>query len=443
MSVRVDDTVIAMAPKPSADYRSTLRRGYGSLLAVFIALFGWCAFAHIDSAVVAPGQISVETNRKTVQHLEGGIVGEILVRDGDVVKQGDVLLRLDQTRSAASAELYRKQQAIALALEARLLAQAGLRETLVFPPAVNELAGDPMVQSALTDNQRQFDSRRNTFLSASSVLESQSLQAQKDMNQAKSDKQTAEQQLASIQRELRPLEKLFEQGLVPLPRVTTLQRQEQQVAGASTKADIDLARATERVVEIDTKRKQLRQEYTQEAATAMQEVRKALSDVQQQLILARDTLKRVDIIAPVGGQVQQLRIFTVGGVLRPGDPILDIVPESAKLFIRAHVSPLDVDRVRPGMPVEVRLPQFQRFQSEVIRGTVRSISRDVLVDDVTHQPYYAMDADVDRSTIQEDINSKLVAGMTTDVIVPTGERTILQYFVSPILNRLAVSMRER
>ncbi|MEQ1611399.1 MAG: HlyD family type I secretion periplasmic adaptor subunit [Hyphomicrobiaceae bacterium] len=443
MSAKFDDTVIAMAPQPSADYQSTLRRGYGSLALILLVLFGVSFFARIDSGVVAAGAISVESNRKTVQHLEGGIVSEILVRDGDVVKQGDVLMRLDQTRSAASEELYRKQQAIALALEARLLAQVERRESLVFPPAVNTLASDPMVQSALVDNQRQFEGRRNTFISAMSVLESQALQAQKDMSQARSDKQTVEQQLASVQQELAPLEELLTRGLVPKTRVTTLQRQEQQLQGMSSKADIDLARSTERVVELESKQKQLRQEYSQEAATAIPEVRKTLSDLQQQLVIARDTLKRVDIFAPVAGTVQQLRIFTIGGVIRPGDPVVDIVPDSAKLVVKARVSPIDVDRVRPGMPVEIRLPQFQNYQSEVMRGEVRNISRDTLLDETNRQPYYAMEADVDRSSIPAEINSKLVAGMSTEVIVPTGERTLMQYLLSPLLNRLAVSMRER
>lgn len=443
MSAKFADTVIAMAPQPSADYQSTLRRGYGSLAVILLVLFGVSFFARIDSGVVAAGAISVESNRKTVQHLEGGIVSEILVRDGDVVKQGDVLMRLDQTRSAASEELYRKQQAIALALESRLLAQVERRESLVFPPAVNTVASDPMVQSALVDNQRQFEGRRSTFISAMSVLESQALQAQKDMSQARSDKQTVEQQLASVQQELAPLEELLTRGLVPKTRVTTLQRQEQQLQGMSSKADIDLARSTERVVELESKQKQLRQEYSQEAATAIPEVRKTLSDLQQQLVIARDTLKRVDIFAPVAGTVQQLRIFTIGGVIRPGDPVVDIVPDSAKLVVRARVSPIDVDRVRPGMPVEIRLPQFQNYQSEVMRGEVRNISRDTLLDETNRQPYYAMEADVDRSSIPADINSKLVAGMSTEVIVPTGERTLIQYLLSPLLNRLAVSMRER
>ncbi len=443
MIARSDDVVIATAPVPSADYRTTVRRGYGVIFGTLAVLTVCAAFARIDSAVVAPGAISIEANRKTVQHLEGGIVSEILVRDGDLVKQGDVILRLDPTRSAASEELYRKQQAIALALESRLQAQMNLRESLVYPPEVNALADDPMVRSAKLDNQRQFDSRRSTYLSATSVIESQIEQARKDMKQAQSDKQTAEQQLASIAKELPPLRRLLAQGLVPLPRVLTLERQEQQLQGASAKADIDLSRSRERVGEIETKQKQLRQEYSQEAASAIPDVRKTLSDVSQQLILARDTLKRIDIIAPVSGQVQQLRIFTIGGVVKPGDPVVDVVPASAKLVVRARVSPVDIDRLRPGLPVEVRMPQFQRFQSEIMRGEVRSISRDTLLDEVNRQPYYAMEIEADRASLPTEISEKLVAGMTTEVIVPTGERTVLQFLFSPMFNRLAAALRER
>ncbi len=443
MITRSDDVAIAAAPMPSADYGTTLRRGYGVIFGTLSVLTICAGFARIDSAVIAPGAISLEANRKTVQHLEGGIVSEILVRDGDLVKQGDVILRLDPTRSAASEELYRKQQAIALALESRLQAQLNLRESLVYPEAVNAFANDPMVRSAQLDNQRQFESRRNTYLSATSVLESQIEQARKDMNQAQSDKRTAGQQLTSIAKELPPLRKLLEQGLVPLPRVLTLERQEQQLQGQSSKADIDYARAKERVAEIETKQKQLRQEYSQEAASLIPDVRKTLSDVGQQLILARDTLKRIDIVAPVSGQVQQLRIFTIGGVVKPGDPVVDVVPASAKLVVRARVSPVDIDRLRPGLPVEVRLPQFQRFQSETMHGEVRSISRDTLPDETNRQPYYAMEVEADRASLPPDINEKLVAGMTTEVIVPTGERTVLQFLFSPMFNRLAVALRER
>ena len=301
MIAKSDDVVIATAPLPSADYATTLKRGYGVIFGTLTVLTLSAGFARIDSAVVAPGAISIEANRKTVQHLEGGIVSEILVRDGDLVRQGDVILRLDPTRSAASEELYRKQQAIAMALESRLQAQLNLRESLVYPEAVTAYANDPMVRAAQVDNQRQFESRRNTYLSATSVLESQIEQARKDMRQAESDKQTAGQQLASIDRELPLLRKLLEQGLVPLPRVLNLERQEQQLQGQSSKADIDFARAKERVSEIETKQKQLRQEYSQEAASAIPEVRKTLSDVGQQLVIARDMLKRIDIVAPVSG----------------------------------------------------------------------------------------------------------------------------------------------
>ncbi len=244
MSARAQDTVVTSAPIPSAEYARTLARGYTVIFGTLALLVGSAAVARLDSAVVAPGVIAVENNRKTVQHLEGGIVSEILVKDGDVVKQGDTILRLDETRSAASAELYRKQQAIALALEARLQAQLNLKPALVFPPEVEALTSDPTVQSALQDNRRQFEGRRSTFLSAIAVLESQIEQAKKDLSQARSDKVVGEQQLSSVQRELRPLEALLARGLVPLPRVTALQRQEQQLQGVLAKADIDLARST-------------------------------------------------------------------------------------------------------------------------------------------------------------------------------------------------------
>ena len=163
----------------------------------------------------------------------------------------------------------------------------------------------------------------------------------------------------------------------------------------------------------------------------------------QQIIIAQDTLHRVDIVAPVSGTVQQLRIFTRGGVIRPGDPILDIVPASAVMVVKAKIAPVDIDRVRIDRPVEIRLPQFQKYQSEVIRGLVKSVSQDTILDEAARMSYYAMEIVVDRSTIPAAIADRLSAGMTTDVIIPTGERTVLQYLVAPISDSLSKTFRER
>lgn len=439
-----NEALTVNAPVPSGEWKRTMLRGYGSIAVILVGLLLWSTIARLDAGVLAPGTIGVDSNIKTVQHLEGGIVGEILVRDGDVVHQGDVLLRLDPTRNSATTDALRKQEGIARMLEARMLAQREQREKLVVPSEVTAMSDDPTVAAAISDNTRQFESRMNTYMSASQVLQKQKEQIRSDADQARSDKYTAEQQLKTIARELPPLKELFERGLVPLPRITALERQQQQLEGVVAKADIDLARSVEKLAELDARSQQLRQEYVQEAANALPDIRKTLSDVTQQLLVATDALRRIDITAPVDGTVQQLRIFTVGGVLRPGDPILDIAPSSGTLVVRGRVSPIDIDRIRVGIPAIIQLPQFQRYRSETIRGSVKAISKDTLADDVRRdQRYYALEVQVDRSTVPKDIAEKLVAGMTVDVIVPTQARTVLQYMTAPVLNRLSLAMWER
>jgi HlyD family type I secretion membrane fusion protein len=408
-----------------------------------VILGSWAAVARLDAAAVAAGVISVESVRKTVQHLEGGMVREILVRNGASVKKGSVLLRLDPTRTDAAGETYRQQLAASLAIEARLTAQREGTETIQFPPEVTQLADQPYVQAVIADQQRQFKSRKDVLDASVGIIEAQINQAKQDIEQAKVERKTAEEQLKTIDVELPPLLELLPRGLVVVSRVTTLQRTQAQLRGVVDGAAVTIQKSTEKIGELRSQGLQLRQAYVQEAANQLPDVRKTIGDLRQQLVVAEDAAKRIDIIAPVSGKVQNMKIFTLGGVIRPGDAILDIVPADDTLVVQAKLSTYDIDRIAMGMNVEVRIPQFQTFQSQQMHGEVRTISSDTLMDEVTKQPYYAMEVAVDRSSIPTEINDKLTAGMNVDVIVPTDQRTVLQYLVSPIFNRFAKAMRER
>lgn len=435
------------APVPSTDWRVMLRAAAGVIVFTFVVLGGWSAVARLDSAVVADGAVAVESNRKTVQHLEGGIVREILVRDGDNVRQGDTLIRLDPTRNAAADLGYREQLAIANALQARLVAQRDMADRIELPSEVTSLKDDPLIVNAIHDNQSQFDNRRESLTRGTEVIEKQVAQAQDEIRQASLDQRTARQQIESINVELPNLRILLEKGLVALPRVTTLERQLIQVQGQLETAQISRTKATEKVGELQARIDQVKQDYRQEAANALPDVRKTISDARQQLVVANDALQRIEIKAPVTGTVQQLKMFTVGGVIRPGDPIMDIVPSADVLVVRAKVMPFDIDRIVAGDVVEVRVPQFVRFELKPIMGAVRSISRDSIQDTPGPtgqvQPYFAVEVAVDRASIPDEIRDRMSAGMTVDVIIRTQERTVLSYLVAPLRNRLAKSMRER
>lgn len=439
----MDRIELMPAPIAPSDWQKMLKIGFGVIFLTFFVFGGWAAVARLDSAVVAMGQISVESYRKTVQHLEGGIVREILVRDGDTVREGDVLVRLDPTRSEATDKTYRQQLALALALEARLLAQRDLKEGVTFPAEVMIFKDDPLIAVSIRDNQRQFETRREGLVRAIDVLEKQIGQANKEIEQTLVEQKSAQGQLDSIDQELPNLKALLEKGLVALPRVTALERQQIQTRGALENAKLNFAKGHEKIAELNARIAQLRQDYRQEAANALLEIRKTLGDASQQVIIAGDALRRVEIKAPVSGTVQQIRIFTVGGIIKPGDPIMDIVPSSDTLVVRAKIAPYDIDRVHAGLPVEVRIPQFTRWQIKPIEGSVRTVTRDALTDEVSRQPYFAVEVAVDRTTIQAEIDDKLTPGMTVDTVIRTEERTVLQFLIGPMFNRFATGMRER
>ncbi len=303
------------------------------------------------------------------------------------------------------------------------MAQRDMTDKINFPPEVTAFKDDPLLVNAIHDNQSQFDHRRESLLRGSEVIEQQLAQAKDEIRQADLDEKTAQQQIDSIGIELPNLKMLLDKGLVALPRVTTLERQLIQVQGQFEGAKISKAKAKEKVAEFQARVDQIKQDYRQEAANALPDVRKTISDAKQQLVIANDALQRIEIKAPVTGTVQQLKIFTVGGVIKPGDPILDIVPSSDTLVVRAKVLPIDVDRILTGESVEIRVPQFMKFELTPIVGSVRSISRDSIVDTATtagpSQPYFAVEVAVDRNSIPEDIRDRMIAGMTVDAIIRT------------------------
>ena len=441
----MDEQRIELLPAPpvSTDWRRMLLIGFAVVFFTFVVLGGWAATARLDAAVVATAKISVESNRKTVQHLEGGIVKEILVRDGDAVTEGDVLVRLDPTRSEATSRAYRQQLAIALALEARLAAQRDMLDKVAFPKEVLDMRGDPQVGVAVSDNQRQFENRRETLTRGIDVVERQMVQVRQEIEQSQVDVRSAQERLATINRELPNLRRLLERGLVPLPRVTALERELSLTQGALDNGRLAIDKGKAKIGEYQARIEQLRQEYRQEAANLLPDVQRTIGDARQQLVIASDALHRIDIKAPVTGTVQQMRIFTIGGVIRAGDPIVDIVPAADSLVVRAQITPYDRDRVRVGMPVEVRVPQFAKYQLAPITGQLHSVSQDSIADEATRQMYFAAEVVVDKASIPPELADKLTAGMQVDVVIPTEARTVLTYLMGPMLHNIALSMRER
>jgi HlyD family type I secretion membrane fusion protein len=431
------------APAPSTNWRTTLRFGYLVVLLGLGSFVAWASLFEIDSAALAPGVVAAESNRKTIQHLEGGIVKELLVRDGAQVKKDELLLRLDPLRVGTQGDLFKNQLAILLAQEARLVAEYEERDTLEFPDEVTARSAEPSVAPVISDQRRLFEARRDALARNTEIAETQLEQARKEIEQVEVEIATSKNTLAQIDEELDSLRPLLKRKLVPTTRVAPLERERLQLLGTADNGKIQIVKLKERVDEFALKRDQVVQTYREEASAGLVDVRKQISDVRQEIVLADDGIKRAEIRAPIDGTVQQLRIFTVGGVIRPGEPILDIAPVNEELLIQSRVNPNDADRVAAGMGVEIKFPSFNYWGEQVIRGTVRSISQDRIVDEESGESFFAAQIVVDRSTVPSEISDRLIAGLSAEVIVATGKRTVANYLLRPLYERFDRSLRER
>lgn len=427
----------------SGDWQALTRIGYIFVAGVLGVTLVWALLVRLDGGAVAHGVVSVESSRKTVQHLEGGIVREILVRDGDFVQRDSVLVRLDPTRIDSTNELYRTQLATVLAQEARLIAEREMKDAVDFPAEITAIESVPAVARAIDDQTRQFKVRRDNLMQAIQVAEAQIAQATKEAQQNDIDNATSRAIQATAAKELDAVQYLYDKNLVALPRLTALQREKARVEGVIASTEAGKIRLQEKIRELTGRRDKLTQDYRQDAAGRLGDLQKSITELRSQVIVAGDSQRRIDVRAPSTGVVQQMRIFTVGGVIRPGDPIMDIVPTSDDLVIRAKVSPLDIDRVQADQEAEVRFPSFRALGLPVIRGKITAISRDRLVDDVTKDAYFDAQINIGRKDLPDSIAPKLSAGMPAEIVITTGERNVFDYLISPLVERFHTSMRER
>jgi HlyD family type I secretion membrane fusion protein len=417
--------------------------GYAIIILTFGVGGGWSVAAKIDAAVVAQGVVMVESNRKTVQHLEGGIVSQILVREGQYVREGQVLFRLDTTQSRANFETQQNQLDANLVLEARLIAERDGLDDVAIPDELRDRANSPFQAKIVADQQKQFAERRASLIGQIGILEKKVLEYKTEIDGVSRERASAQSQVGFIERELEGVKSLLERNLVPLTRYLSLEREKARLEGTIGRATADLGKAENGIAEANLQIGQLRQKFLEEVSASITDARQKVSDLREKLAIASDVFRRSEIPAPRSGVIQNLHVFTIGGVIRAGEPLAEIAPDLEELIVRAHVSPLDIDRVAPGMAAEVRFSGFHTTVLPLILGRVDSISRDRLVDDQNKQPYFLAQIVVDESTFPAEIKNHLIAGMSAEVLLPTGERTVLSYLTRPLYERVLKSMRER
>jgi len=429
--------------EPTTEWRKFALAGYGLIFLTFGVAGGWAAVAKLDRAVVAPAFISTETNKKTVQHLEGGIVQEILVKEGERIEQGQVLVRLEKVQAQANSDLLGGQLRSALALEARLLAERDNRDSIAWPSEFDHYEQDPIFAKLVEDEVGQFNERRSSLKGQIEILEAKAAQLKTEIEGIQIEKTSTEGQVKYINEELVSLRKLLSRQLVPANRVFSMERERTRLEGVIGKTISDMAKAQGAINEIHVQIAQLRQKFLEEVANSLLEVRQKIGDYRQRGIVARDVLRRVDVTAPRAGTVQNIKVFTLGQVLRPGEALLDIIPDDERLIVQAQFSTNDIDSVHQGQNAEIRFPAFHSRTLPVMMGVIDTLSHDRLLDEASKQQYYLGRISISRADIPQNYRARLQAGMPAEVIVSGGERTALEYLVSPLSSSLRKTFIEQ
>ncbi|MQX37301.1 HlyD family type I secretion periplasmic adaptor subunit [Roseospira navarrensis] len=418
-------------------------------LLVVVVMFGglgtWAATAPLDSAIIAPGTVVVESKRQTIQHLEGGIVAEILVDEGDVVSAGDVLVRLDATQAAANAALNRKALNELRALEARLLAEQANRETVDFPEdLMAEAATDPEVAELIENQREQFRERRRSLDGQVAILRERISQFRQEIEGMEAQHAAQVRQLEIFQEELVGLRELFEKGFFPRTEVLAIEREVAALEGSVGATVADIARSGKGIGETELQIIQTRQQFREEVVAELRQTRNEMGQVREKLVVARDTLARVEIRSPLDGTVQNIQVHTQGGVIRAGDTLMEVVPLNDRLLIEGEVSPMDVDAVHAGLEAEVRLSALSSRTTPIIMGRVITVSSDRLVNERDDSSYFRIHVEVpDEELAKLEGSNRMSPGMPAEIVVKTGERTMLEYMLKPLTDFFSRAFTEQ
>jgi HlyD family type I secretion membrane fusion protein len=413
------------------------------IVGVFFGGFGaWAALAPFASAVVAPAYVRVESNRKTIQHLEGGIVREIAVKEGQRVQRGQVLIRLDDTQVKAAHEVLLSQFDGLRAQEARLLAERDNSE-IEFPADLLQRQDKHEVGKILDGERSQFRVRRSSLEGQISILQQRIAQIKEQIAGVEAQLASQRRQLVLINDELKDTRHLYESGNTTLIRVRQLERTQAALEGQGGEYMATLGRLKEQIGE--SERQIIQAENDRQAAIArdLRDVQSRVADIIPRLQAAKNTLDRTDISAPDPGFVVGLSTFTIGGVVRPSDPLMQIVPDRDLLVLEAQVRVEDIDQLRPGLEAQVHLTAFRDRLTPTVEGIVTKVSADRLMDQRTGAPYYLMDVAIKPDELSPERRKALYPGMPAQVIVPFGERSALDYLIRPLSDSMIQAFREK
>jgi HlyD family secretion protein len=432
---------------PTTDASESIRRHIlvGSILVgvLVIGLGGWATTAQISGALIAQGSIVVDTNVKKVQHPTGGVVGELFVRDGDHVKAGDVLLRLDETVTRANLAIVNKGLIELYARKARLAAERDGADAMAVPPELTNRQNEPDVKEALASERKLFDLRHQDRLGQKQQLQERITQLQQQISGLASQQAAKDKGIALTEQELGGVRDLWQKNLVQLNRLTSLQRDEARLEGERGQIIAQAAEAKGKIAEIQLQIIQVDQDLSSDVAKELREIDGKIGEYVERKVTAEDQLKRTDIRTPQDGIVFQSTANTVGGVVAAGDPIMLIVPESDNLTVEVKVDPKDIDQVQLGQTVVLRFTSFNVRTTPEINGTVSRIAADTTTDQRTGQSYYLVRIAMPAQELKRLGDVKLTPGMPVEAFIETGERTMMSYLIKPLHDQLMRAFREK
>ena len=406
-------------------------------------LGGWASTQEISGALIAPGQIVVESNVKKVQHPTGGVVGELLARDGDKVKSGQIVVRLDDTVTKANLAIVTKNLDAAMARAARLEAEQRGLDKISFPRQLSERVRDPDVASVMASEAKLFDVRVNGRTGQKAQLRERITQLNEEIAGLSAQEKAKDQEITLVQKELEGVRDLYDKHLVQISRLTTLERDAARLSGERAQYVASRAQAKGKITETELQIIQVDKDLVSEVSKDLRETNDKIGELIERKVTAEDQLRRVDIRAPQDGIVEQSTVHTVGGVITAGDTIMLIVPQTDDLQVEAKVNPQDIDKLQVGQKTLLRLSAFNQRTTPELNGLVSRVSPDVTTEQRTGQSYYTIRVSMPPEEIGRLGDVKLIPGMPVEAFVQTGDRTVISYLMKPLHDQLMRAFREK
>ena len=419
------------------------------LLGVAVVVFltfgigGWAATTDLAGALIAPGSLVVGSHVKEVQHPTGGIVGQLFVHDGDRVKENDILVHLDDTATRANLAIYSKGLDELTARKARLKAERDGRDTISFPADMLTREGDPEVADILASEKKLFELRKNARLGEKAQLDQRVEQLKDEIGGLESQLASKAQENALIDRELTGVQDLYSKKLVPITRLTELQRQKSRLDGERGQLVASIAQSKGKIAETELKIIQVDQDLSSEVGKELREIDAKVGEFIERKIAAEDQLKRIDIRAPQDGTVFQSAVHTIGGVIKSGEPIMLIVPDADQLEVEAKISPQEINEVKVGQPAVLRFSSFNARTTPEIIGEVARVSADTSTDQRTGISFYSLRISLPPAEVTRLGDVKLLPGMPVEAFIQTEERSVMSYLMKPLRDQIARAFTEK